>query len=390
MLRAEGNVFTGGADVHGFDGPRHRRPTPATSMGGLEADPAHRGPADPDAVGVHALCLTAGFELSLACDMIWAAESAQFGLVEAVVGLTPGWGGTQRLAERAGPARAREFVMSAAASTTPPRSSAGTSSTACCRDDELLPKATRVRPEARERADACARRHQGDRARRSSTAACGRPTAARPEIVGSLFETEDLQSAVKSFLARGAREGDVQGTLSRSARIKAAPTRTRSDRAPSSRQGCSPSRSGSDRRDARADPAPHARAGRAALGAGAERGARPADEPDRLGPRPHRELRGAVARAARSADGGRCRRSWARVYDPFTAPRRERGELPYLRSEDCLAYMERRARAHARLPRAGGLSRARGPPARRRLRLRPDRCGTSSSTPRRSSRRSRS
>ncbi len=29
-----------------------------------------------------------------------------------------------------------------------------------------------------------------------------------------------------------------------------------------------------------------------------------------------------------------------RVYDPFTAPRSERGELPYLRSEVCLAYME--------------------------------------------------
>ena len=44
--------------------------------------------------------------------MIWAAESAQFGLVEAVIGLTPLMGGTQRLAERAGPARARELVMS--------------------------------------------------------------------------------------------------------------------------------------------------------------------------------------------------------------------------------------------------------------------------------------
>lgn len=29
-----------------------------------------------------------------------------------------------------------------------------------------------------------------------------------------------------------------------------------------------------------------------------------------------------------------------RVYDPFSAPRSRRGELPYLRSEDCLSYME--------------------------------------------------
>src|SRR5438067_2232129 len=66
----------------------------------------------PTLSSVHALCLTAGFELSLGCDLIFAAESARFGLVERVVGLTPGAGGTQRVAERAGPARAREFVMS--------------------------------------------------------------------------------------------------------------------------------------------------------------------------------------------------------------------------------------------------------------------------------------
>jgi enoyl-CoA hydratase/carnithine racemase len=32
---------------------------------------------------VHALNLTIGFELSLGCDLMWAAEDASFGLVEA-------------------------------------------------------------------------------------------------------------------------------------------------------------------------------------------------------------------------------------------------------------------------------------------------------------------
>src|SRR3954454_23545781 len=34
------------------------------------------------------------------------------------------------------------------------------------------------------------------------------------------------------------------------------------------------------------------------------------------------------------------REGLGRVYDPFTAARSERGELPYLRSEDCRAYMD--------------------------------------------------
>ena len=56
----------------------------------------------PTLAAVHGLCLTAGLELSLACDLLWAAEGARFGLVERVVGITPLMGGTQRMAERAG------------------------------------------------------------------------------------------------------------------------------------------------------------------------------------------------------------------------------------------------------------------------------------------------
>jgi enoyl-CoA hydratase len=111
VIRAEGEVFTGGADVHVFDGlePHQSREFTAQLM-----ELTHRleDMPIPTIACVHALCLTAGFELSLACDMIWAAESAKFGLVERVVGLTPLMGGTQRVAERAGPARARELVMS--------------------------------------------------------------------------------------------------------------------------------------------------------------------------------------------------------------------------------------------------------------------------------------
>src|SRR5260370_14882232 len=60
---------------------------------------------------VHALNLTIGFELTLGCDLMWAAEDASFGLVEAAVGLTPGGGGTQRLVAPARVARAAALVM---------------------------------------------------------------------------------------------------------------------------------------------------------------------------------------------------------------------------------------------------------------------------------------
>src|SRR5215210_1801510 len=110
VVRAEGELFTGGADVHVFHG---RTEEQAREFIASLLEVTHRLEALPwpTIASVHGLCLTAGFEMALGCDFIWASESAQFGLVEAVVGLTPAMGGTQRVAERAGPARARELVM---------------------------------------------------------------------------------------------------------------------------------------------------------------------------------------------------------------------------------------------------------------------------------------
>ena len=111
VWRAEGEIFTGGVDVNAFK--RRVDRGGQSEFGSLIVVAQRLERLDiPTLALVHGLCLTAGLEVALACDMIWATESARFGLVEAVVGLTPGAGGTQRMAERAGPARATEFVMS--------------------------------------------------------------------------------------------------------------------------------------------------------------------------------------------------------------------------------------------------------------------------------------
>jgi len=111
VVRAEGKVFTGGVDVHVF---ADKSPEQAQAFFDDLLKITHKleDMPWPTIACVQGLCLTAGFELSLACDLIWAGETARFGLVEIVVGLTPAMGGTQRVAERAGPARARELVMS--------------------------------------------------------------------------------------------------------------------------------------------------------------------------------------------------------------------------------------------------------------------------------------
>ena len=67
----------------------------------------------PVIAGVKGLCLTAGFELMMCCDIVIAAENAEFGQIETKYGLTPGGGGTQRLTRLVGPMKARELIYTA-------------------------------------------------------------------------------------------------------------------------------------------------------------------------------------------------------------------------------------------------------------------------------------
>lgn len=67
----------------------------------------------PVIAAVNGYAFGGGLELALACDFIYAAESARFGLVEADLGLIPGYGGVARLARRIGEAAAREALYTA-------------------------------------------------------------------------------------------------------------------------------------------------------------------------------------------------------------------------------------------------------------------------------------
>src|SRR5580693_6283719 len=201
LIRAEGRAVSGGVDVHLFDG---LSPEQAAELWRELLEMIHRVEELPlpTVFAAHALCLTAAFELSLGCDLLLAAESARFGLVETVVGLTPAMGGTQRLTERAGPARARELVMTGElfGAATLKRWNVV---------NRVLPDAgfdTAARAFARKLAEGPTRAHAATKAIvRAALDDGGARGADRrvPELAGELFATSDLRAAVRSFLEQG-------------------------------------------------------------------------------------------------------------------------------------------------------------------------------------------
>lgn len=92
ILTGAGGTFCAGMDLKGF--LRGERPSlPGRGFGGLTRKP----PRKPLIAAVEGYALAGGFELVLACDLVVAAESAQFGVPEVKRGLAATAGGLVRL-----------------------------------------------------------------------------------------------------------------------------------------------------------------------------------------------------------------------------------------------------------------------------------------------------
>ncbi len=92
ILTGAGGNFCAGMDLKGF--LRGERPSlPDRGFGGLTRKP----PRKPLIAAVEGYALAGGFELVLACDLVVASESAQFGIPEVKRGLAAAAGGLVRL-----------------------------------------------------------------------------------------------------------------------------------------------------------------------------------------------------------------------------------------------------------------------------------------------------
>jgi enoyl-CoA hydratase len=111
-------ILTGGGDkafIAGADIGEIQKLTPlgARSFGDVGQNIIDRLQHLPIPViaAVNGFALGGGCEMALACDFIYAADTAIFGLPEIGLGIIPGFGGTQRLPKLIGANMAREMIF---------------------------------------------------------------------------------------------------------------------------------------------------------------------------------------------------------------------------------------------------------------------------------------
>jgi enoyl-CoA hydratase/carnithine racemase len=213
LIEARGKVVSGGVDVSFFrdiaEGPEPVRQGADLWTRLLRVAQTFEDLPVPTVFAAHGLTLTAAFELALACDILLAAEKASFGLVEIVVGLTPSMGGPQRLAERAGPARAKELIFTG--ERYPAAVLEGWNVVNQVLPDDGFTEAARAYAHRLAAgptvAHAATKQLVSAAVRKGARAA----DALVPEVSGSLFGTSDLRGAVASFLREGPGKATYTG-----------------------------------------------------------------------------------------------------------------------------------------------------------------------------------
>jgi len=209
LIRAVGRVVSGGVDVALFDAQPSAAAAKELFDEMLTIPDRIAALPFPTVFAAHALCLTWAFEIAVACDVLLAASRAKFGLVENVIGLTPTMGGTQRLAARAGVGRAKEFVM------TGDRYDAATLERWNV-VNQVLPDEgfdDAVLAYARRLAAGPTRAHAATKQvlRHFEHGGVAEANTHVTTIAAELFDTDDLRSAVRSFLTDGPGKATFSG-----------------------------------------------------------------------------------------------------------------------------------------------------------------------------------
>ncbi len=110
IVTGVGKAFVAGADIQEMQPMGPMEAADFSQKGHFAISQLERM-GKPVIAAVNGYALGGGFEVALACDIIYASEKARVGFPEVTLGILPGFGGTQRTAKLVGLAKAKELIF---------------------------------------------------------------------------------------------------------------------------------------------------------------------------------------------------------------------------------------------------------------------------------------
>ncbi len=154
----------------------------------------------PTIAAVNGFALGGGCELSMSCDIRLASETAVFGQPEVGLGITPGFGGTQRLARLVGMGKAKELIYTARNIKAPEALACGLVQ-AVYPAEELMAEAekmaTRIAGNAPIAVRACKKAIND-----GLQVDIDKALVVEEKLFGSCFETKDQKNAMAAFVEK--------------------------------------------------------------------------------------------------------------------------------------------------------------------------------------------
>lgn len=111
VFTGEGPTFIVGADVKKVQEVQTREEGERVTRKGQEIFGLIENMRKPVIAAINGACLGGGTEFAVACHLRIAGDQVQMGLPEILLGIMPGFGGTQRCARLLGTARALEIML---------------------------------------------------------------------------------------------------------------------------------------------------------------------------------------------------------------------------------------------------------------------------------------
>ena len=200
VVRGEGEkAFVAGADIGQMRGLTKEEGEAFGKLGNdvfrkLETLPV------PTIAAVFGFALGGGCELAMCCDIRLCSDTAVFGQPEVGLGITPGFGGTQRMARLIGPGQAKRLIYTAQNIKAPEALAIGLVQAVYPAEElmeQAMKMATRIASNAPIAVRAC-KKAINDGLQVDMDAAL----VVEEQLFGSCFETEDQRSGMQAFLEK--------------------------------------------------------------------------------------------------------------------------------------------------------------------------------------------